>query len=368
MLYDRLRSWLFTLDAEQAHHMGVRAAKLAQQFTPGYIEKLFGFADARLHSKVWGVNFPNPVGLAAGFDKNGELVRFWERLGFGFVEVGSVSAKSAKGNPKPRAFRLEADRALVNRMGLNNHGAARIARRLAKLPKDRVMPLGINIVKTHDPSVMGEAGIEDFRTSFSLLAPLADYIVLNISCPNTTEGKTFEDPEALDTLLATIRAAKKPMAKRPPILLKLSPPATTRMVFDSATDAIVDLAQQYGIAGFVATNTASDRDGLTTDAARLVEIGRGGLSGAPLAERSTHLVRYLYEKTEGTLPIIGVGGVASAADAYAKIRAGASLVQLYTGMVYEGPGVIKAINEGLLELMERDGFRHIGEAVGADLR
>ncbi|MEM1094009.1 MAG: quinone-dependent dihydroorotate dehydrogenase [Bacteroidota bacterium] len=368
MLYDRLRSWLFTLDAEQAHHMGVRAAKLAQQFTPGYVEKQFGFADARLHSKVWGLTFANPVGLAAGFDKNAELVRFWERLGFGFAEVGSVSAQAAKGNPKPRAFRLEADRALINRMGLNNHGAARVARRLAKLPPNRAMPLGINLAKTHDPSIMGDAGVADFRTSFSLLAPLADYIVLNISCPNTTEGKTFEDPDALAALLDAIHEARKPMAKRPPILLKLSPPPTTRMVFDSATDAIVDLAHQYSVAGFVATNTASDREGLSTAAPRLDEIGHGGLSGAPLAERSTHLVRYLYEKTEGTLPIIGVGGVASAADAYAKIRAGASLVQLYTGMVYEGPGVIKAINEGLLELMERDGFRHIGEAVGADVR
>ncbi|GAB5518375.1 MAG: quinone-dependent dihydroorotate dehydrogenase [Rhodothermales bacterium] len=368
MTYDRFKSWLFARDAEQAHHLGVRAAKLAQQFTPGYIENTFGFDDDCLRTKVWGLDFANPIGLAAGFDKNAELVRFWEQLGFGFAEVGSVSAQAAKGNPKPRAFRLEDDRALINRMGLNNHGAARVARRLAKLPTTRQMPLGINLAKTHDPAIMGEAGVADFRTSFSLLAPHADYIVLNISCPNTTEGKTFEDPDALEALLDTIQEAKRSMAKRPPILLKLSPPPTTQMVFDSATDAIVDLAHRYRIAGFIATNTASDRDGLTTNTTRLDEIGRGGLSGAPLAERSTHLVRYLYEKTEGQLPIIGVGGVASAEDAYAKIRAGASLVQLYTGLVYEGPGVIKAIKEGLVKMLERDGFQRIGDAVGADVR
>lgn len=321
-----------------------------------------------LRQTLWGLDFSNPLGLAAGFDKNGVLVRFWETVGFGFVEVGSVSAQPAKGNPRPRAFRLKEDRALINRMGLNNDGAARIAQRLSGILPDVRYPVGINLAKTHSPSIMGEAALEDFRTSFRHMAPLANYIVLNISCPNTTEGKTFEDSEALEALLQVIFAERETLGLEVPVLVKLSPPASERIVFDSTVDVIVTLSERYGVAGFIATNTASDRKQLTASPETLERIGNGGLSGAPIERRATHLVRYLYQKIEGRIPIIGVGGVSSAEGAYAKIRAGASLVQLYTGLVYEGPMVIRQIKEGLVTLLEQDGFARVSEAVGVDVR
>ncbi|GIV59549.1 MAG: dihydroorotate dehydrogenase 2 [Rhodothermaceae bacterium] len=326
---------------------------------------MFAFEHEALRQTLWGYDFANPVGLAAGFDKNARLVRFWQRLGFGFAEVGSVSARRSKGNPRPRAFRLPADEALINRMGLNNDGARRVARRLRRARR-RGFPLGVNLAKTHDPTLTGEAAVEDFRTSFRLLAPLADYVALNISCPNTAEGKTFEDPNALDDLLHAVFAERAALALTVPVLVKLSPPLSERFVFDSLFDELLAVAGAHGVHGFIAANTAPDRDGLSTPAEHLNAIGPGGLSGAPLERRATRLVRYLFRKTGGACPIIGTGGVRSAETAYAKIRAGASLVQLYTGLVYEGPGLVRRIKEGLVALLERDGFTHVGEAVGVD--
>lgn len=366
-MYQLFRPLLFRLGPEGAHHLASGSARFAQSTTPGLLNSLFGYEDEALRSTVFGLDFPNPVGLAAGFDKNAQLVPFWEQAGMGFVEVGSVSAQAAKGNPRPRLFRLPEDRALINRMGLNNQGAQKIAKRLGKQAAARTRPLGVNLAKTHDPSILGEAGIADFRESFRLLAPWAGYVALNISCPNTREGKTFEDPEALEALLDAIFAERQALGLEVPILLKLSPPLSTRVVFDTMVEEAVRLGQQYGVAGFIATNTAADREGLTTPEARLDAIGNGGLSGAPIRERSTHLVRYLYRLTQGTRPIIGVGGIDSAAAAYAKIRAGASLVQLYTALVYEGPGLVQQIKQGLVALLKRDGFASISEAVGADV-
>ncbi len=365
-MYDFFRPLLFRLDAERAHRLGVGAARLAQTATPFVLSSLFGYEHETLRQQLWGIDFANPVGLAAGFDKNARLVPFWKAVGFGFVEVGSVSARKARGNPRPRAFRLPADRALINRMGLNNDGAPRIARRLGRRNARSILPLGVNLAKTHDPSIMGEAALEDFRTSFRLLAPLAHYVALNISCPNTVEGKTFEDPEALDALLGVLFAERTTLGLTVPILLKLAPPASEKVVFDSLVEEILVVARAHGVDGFIATNTAPDRDALTTPEALLTAIGPGGLSGKPLTGRATRLIRYLYTKTEGRLPLIGVGGIASAGDAYARIRAGASLVQLYTGLVYEGPGLIRRIKEGLVALLERDGFAGIREAVGVD--
>ncbi len=365
-VYNFFRPLLFSLGAETAHNVGMRTARLAQATGFPFMEGMFAWDDDRLAQTVLGMDFPSPIGLAAGFDKNGKLVRFWERLGFGFVEVGSVSAKSSKGNKRPRAFRLEADEALINRMGLNNQGAARIGRRLGKVAPQLGIPMGINLAKTHSPTIMGDAAIEDFRTSFRALASHASYVALNISCPNTTEGKTFEDPEAFESLLKVIFAERATMGLDVPILVKLSPPLTDKVVFDSLVEDVLALAVQYGVAGLIATNTASDRKGLQTTSERLDTIGRGGLSGKPLEQRATRLVRYLYQKTEGQIPIIGVGGVHSAESAYAKIRAGASLVQLYTALVYEGPGLIRQIKEGLVTCLERDGFGHISEAIGQD--
>lgn len=365
-MYDFFRNLLFRLDAERAHHLAVRSARLAQAAGLPGIEKTFGFEHDALAQTVLGRDFPNPVGLAAGFDKNAQLVPFWQEVGFGFVEVGSVTAQRSKGNPRPRAFRLPDDAAIINRMGLNNQGAARIERRLRGLTTRAARPLGINIAKTHDPSIMGDAAIADFRESFRRLAPLAAYVTLNISCPNTTEGKTFESPDALDALLTAVFDERAAQQLDVPVLVKLAPPPTERVVYDSLVEQVLAVATAHGVHGYVATNTASDRDGLTTADSTLAAIGRGGLSGAPIEARATRLVRYLYQKTEGRVPIIGVGGVRSAESAYAKIRAGASLVQLYTGLVFEGPGLVRTIKEGLVSLLERDGFDNIAAAVGAD--
>lgn len=367
-MYRLLRPFLFRLDAERAHGLGLRAIRLGQRL-PGLVRGLYGGADLRLSQTVWGLHFASPVGLAAGFDKNAEFVPFWGLLGFGFAEVGSVSARPSGGNPLPRAFRLPADRALVNRMGLNNDGAEAVAARLAATPRPPHLVLGVNVAKTHSPDILGAAGVDDFRQSVRHLLPHADYLALNVSCPNTAEGKTFETPDALDALLAAVMAeaeARRHGPQRPlPVLVKLSPPASGG-VDVAAVDELVQIARGHGVDGFIASNTAPDREGLTTRQVDIDLVGRGGLSGRPLAARATLLVRHLYRTTDGRVPIVGVGGVDSAEAAYARIRAGASLVQLYTGLVYEGPGLVKQINQGLVRLLERDGLATIGEAVGRD--
>ncbi|MEM1118089.1 MAG: quinone-dependent dihydroorotate dehydrogenase, partial [Bacteroidota bacterium] len=372
-MYRFVRPLLFRLDAEAAHHAGMTAARLGEA-VPGVVRSAFGVHDARLRQNIWGLDFANPVGLAAGFDKNAERVPFWAALGFGFAEVGSVSALPSAGNPKPRAFRLPADSALVNRMGLNNEGAEAVAARLGALRRPPGFVVGVNVAKTHSPDILGAAGVDDFRASVRALVPHADYLAVNVSCPNTAEGKTFETPEALDGLLAAIMEEVKdggwglgvgeppdvpghpqspvptPQSRErsepPPVLVKWSPPPTSG-VDTGAVDELVGIALGHGVDGFIATNTASDRDGLRTAAGRLGAIGTGGLSGRPLADRALALTRHLYRTTGGEVPLVGVGGVDSPEAAYARIRAGASLVQLYTGLVYEGPGLVKHINRGL---------------------
>ena len=368
-MYRLLRPLLFRMGAEDAHRLATGAARWVQRLQPAAIEPAFRFEDAALYQNFWGLDFKNPVGLAAGFDKNAELVQFWEALGFGFAEVGSVTARAAEGNARPRAFRLPDDRALVNRMGLGNEGAAAVARRLEDAGPRPATPLGINIAKTPETALSGADAVEDYRQSFHRLAPLADYVTLNVSCPNTEDGRTFEDPGALDALLKAIFAERDRLnLKELPILVKLSPPVTDHLLYDSMLDDTVAVALSHGVSGFVAANTAPDRAGLSTPPERLREIGAGGLSGPPVAARSTVLVRYLYRLTDGEVPIIGVGGIDSAEAAYAKIRAGASLVQLYTGLVYEGPGLVKDIKEGLTKHLAEDGFGSVPAAVGADVK
>jgi dihydroorotate dehydrogenase len=326
--------------------------------------------EGRLAQTLWrtpdrpGLRFRLPLGLAAGFDKNAEGVPLWAALGFGFAEVGSVTARPSPGNPRPRAFRLQEDRALVNRMGLNNDGAEAVARRLAAERKPPGVVRGVNVAKTHDPAILGEAAVDDIRTSTRLLLPHADFLVLNVSCPNTAEGKTFEEPAALDALLAAVMAERAAQGSATPVLVKLSPLPSADA--PGCTDELVAVARVHGVEGFVAGNTASDRAGVTAGAAMLENIGRGGLSGRPLAARSTALVRNLYRLTDGALPVVGVGGVDSAEAAYEKVRAGASLVELYTGLVYEGPGLPARIARGLLRLLDRDGLATLGDAVGKD--
>ncbi len=367
-MYRFLRPLLFQLDAESAHGLGVRAAQFGKLSSP-VVRGLFRFADERLEQTLWeagdrpGLHFANPVGLAAGFDKNAELVPFWPSVGFGFAEVGSVTALPSAGNPRPRAFRLPADHALINRMGLNNDGAEVVAKHLAELKKREGFVLGINVAKTHSPSILGDAAIEDFRTSVRHLLPSADYLALNVSCPNTAEGKTFEEPTALNGLLGAVMNERAVQNSSVPVLVKFSPPASTNDFGN--VDELIAVSLSHGVEGFIATNTSPDRNGLRSSQARLANIGNGGVSGRPLSDRSTALVRHIYQKTNGVVPIIGVGGVDSPETAYERICAGASLIQVYTGLVYEGPGLIKRINKGLVRFLELDGFSSIGEAVGA---
>jgi dihydroorotate dehydrogenase len=363
-MYNLFRPFLFRLDPEDAHNLTLRTALVGHSLASQLVTDRFRFEHPALRQEVLGFTFENPVGLAAGMDKNARLPAFWRALGFGFAEVGSVSARPSRGNPRPRLFRLPDDEALVNRMGLNNQGAARIARRLESAGSPG-FPLGINLAKTHDPAIMGEAAVDDFRESFRLLAPHASYVALNISCPNTTEGKTFEEPLVLDALLSAINDERWAIDSNVPVFLKLSPPISDSFVFDSAYEETLAIARTYGVAGFIATNTAPDRDHLRTAPETIQRIGNGGLSGRPLESRALHLVRYLYSATEGLVPIIGVGGIRSAETAYARIKAGATLVQLYTALVYEGPALVRRINEGLVRLLEHDGLAEISEARGS---
>lgn len=366
-MYHFFRSALFRIEPEQAHFAAVCAARTVQLARAGgAVEKMFAFEDTRLEQTLWGHTFASPIGLAAGFDKNASLTSFWPTLGFGFAEIGSVTAYPSRGNPRPRAFRLIEDEALINRMGLNNKGARTISRQLRRTaPRNRI-PLGVNIASTHGREITGDSAVEDFRTSFKTIADQAAYIALNISCPNTPDGKTFEEPGSLEMLLKAIMEQRRKSAPDVPVLLKMPPPVSDLIVFDSTLRESVRLALKYGIAGFVATNTATDREGLAAPPDRLRAIGRGGLSGRPLEARATHLVRRLYRLTEGALPIIGVGGVFSAEDAYRKLRAGASLVQMYTALIYRGPGVVRDIKTGLVQLLESDGFDSITDVVGID--
>ena len=365
-LYSALRPLLFRLDAEAAHGLGSAAAR-AGQHAPAAVRALVGAqADAGLGQTLWGLRFRSPVGLAAGFDKNARLVRFWDALGFGWADVGSVTHEASAGNARPRAFRLPADRALVNRMGLNNDGAEVVAVRLAATPRPPGFVVSVNVAKTHrtDPSgLAGAAGIEDVRQAVALVLPQADLLTLNVSCPNTADGRTFETPEALDALLAAVAPVRdaflRSAGRRVPLLVKLSPDAVD-------VPDLVGVALAHGVDGLVATNTATGRNGLATDAATLAGIGRGGLSGRPLAAPALALVRELYRTTGGRVPLVGVGGVDSADAAYARIRAGASLLGLYTALVYEGPGVVRAVTRGLTERLDRDGFGSLPEAVGVD--
>lgn len=366
-MYRLIRPLLFRMDPEAAHARAFRVARVLESVDTSVLPFLYGYENDRLHQTLWGRPWKNPIGLAAGADKNGTRLRFWQAIGFGCVEVGSVSAKPCAGNEKPRMFRLADDQAIINRMGLNNEGAPAVAKRLGEY-EDVTMPVGINLAKTHDPSIMGDAARADFCISFRHLAPHAAYIALNVSCPNTRSGKTFETPDTLDGLLTDIFDLRSKLKIDVPILIKLSPLLTERVVYDSALDTLIDVAQSHGVDGYITSNTAPDRQGIThTSGERLKDIGTGGLSGAPLTTRSTQMVRYLYRAIDGSVPIIGVGGVNSAETAFAKIQAGASLVQLYTGLVYQGPALIKRIKRGLVRLLDTHGYDTISDAIGTSV-
>lgn len=333
-----LKPILFSKNAESAHDWAIEMFAWANQseLIRVFIESMYDSPNSGLEKEYWGLKFPNPVGLAAGFDKNGVTPLAMQSIGFGFVEIGSITANPSNGNPKPRAFRLPKDRSLINRMGLNNEGAHQIVNRLRNYKLN--IPLGVNIAKTNDMNIHGDAAVEDYKISYDLAASVADYITINISCPNTGEGKTFEDPAALEALLSGLEITKNEV----PSLVKFSVDTEKKDL-----EQLVQLCEKFGVEGYVATNTSSSRKNLTTDQQTLEEIGNGGLSGRAISKKSTQVVSWLNEFLQGSKPIIGVGGIDSFEAAKDKIEAGADLIQIYTGMVYEGPGLVKQIKSGL---------------------
>lgn len=340
MLYKSLlKPFFFRKDAESAHESAVKfsSAISHSEFLQVLVKQVYGYDNTDLEQDFFGLTFPNPIGLAAGFDKNGETPLAMQAIGFGFVEVGSITAQPSQGNPKPRAFRLPEDHSLINRMGLNNQGAEAIVERLSTLKLD--IPLGVNIAKTNDSSIHGDAALKDYLFSYELANTVADYVTVNISCPNTGEGKTFEDPDTLKALLECLELSKK---GRKPTLIKFSVDTEKAML-----TRLVELCEGFNVAGYVASNTSSNRDSLISSESLLKEIGNGGLSGRAISSQSTLVVKWLYEILKGEKPIIGVGGIDSPESAKEKLDAGADLIQIYTGMVYEGPGLIKKIKRRL---------------------
>lgn len=347
-----VRPILFKFPADYAHSITIDAASYVshRKWLTAPVKKLYQKQDPRLHQKIWGLHFDNPVGLAAGFDKNGTTIELMEAFGFGFLEIGSISANACSGNPKPRSFRLMADKSLINRLGLNNDGAKTVVKRLKK--SNITIPLGINIAKTHNPAISGKFALEDYSFSFQLAKEVADYITINISCPNTAEGKTFEDPELLNSLLSHLEVGND--ASDPPVLIKLSVDLE-----ENVLEELLDVCERYAVSGYVATNTSSKRDQLVTREKTLNEIGRGGLSGKPISQKSTRIIEQVYQYTKGEKTIVGVGGIFTADDAIEKIKAGADLIQIYTGMVYEGPGIVKSINAGISKYLEENDLKHV---------
>jgi dihydroorotate dehydrogenase len=360
-LYDAIRPLLFTLPAEQAHHLGTTALNAALLAPPArdVARSLFHVSDPALAVERFGIRFPNPVGLAAGFDKSGAWFNALGALGFGAIEIGTVTALAQPGNPQPRLFRLPADRALLNRMGFNNPGAEAVAARLART---RIEPvLGINIGKSKAAAL--EDAAADYLRSLELLEPFAAYLVVNVSSPNTPGLRQLQDAAPLRELLRALRtrgaelAAARGTPPRP-ILLKIAPDLTDPQVEEAA-----GIAVEEGMAGLIATNTTISREGLRTPG--IDGMGAGGISGAPVHRRAVEVVSRVWRSTGGRLPIVGVGGVFGADEAWAMVRAGASLVQVWTGFIYRGPTIARDINRGLLRRMSREGFRSLDEAVGA---
>lgn len=351
---------LFWFDTERAHNSTINFAKYASQNATlkKLARYLYYYESELLNQEIWKLHFSNPVGLAAGFDKNGVAAKIFAELGFGFVEVGSITAHPSSGNPLPRSFRLPEDFGLINRMGLNNDGAEIITQRLSKI--NIPIPLGINIAKTHDPNILDDMAVEDYLFSFRQAESVADYITLNISCPNTSEGKTFEDEQALNNLLQGIQEIKS--KHTPPILVKFSVDLERKEL-----EKLVSVCEKNNVDGYVATNTSLSRKGLKADKEELRRIGKGGLSGRPIARRSTQLIAWLFDLLQGSKPIIGVGGIDSLESALDKLKAGADLLQVYTGLIYKGPGLVSEINRGLAEIMNKHNLSHIRQIREIDL-
>lgn len=337
--YHFIRPILFRLDPEVAHTI---VSSILRKVISGPIAEMvaeyYTVNDARLESRIFDLHFPNPVGLAAGFDKNAKMVNELASLGFGHIEIGAVTSHPQDGNDRPRLFRLEEELAIINRMGFNNEGAETISKRLAGT-KHPGVPIGVNIGKLEDAPI--DDAPKEYSRVYEMLENYGDYFVVNVSCPNIPRLRTLQEGENLNKIISVLqREGDKP------ILVKISPDMD-----ENEIEETISVAEAMDVDGIIATNTSN--------------TSRGGLSGKPIEEKATKTIRFIAERTD--IPIIGVGGVSSADDAYEKIRAGASLIQLYTGLIYQGPSIARNINRGLLELLERDNFNSLQEAIGADL-
>lgn len=336
-----IRPILFSFDPEKIHHFTFSMLKGIHKipFVPSIIRSMFQVNDKKLERTLFGLTFKNPVGLAAGFDKNAVLYNELANFGFGFVEIGTVTPKGQIGNPKQRLFRLKDDKGIINRMGFNNEGLESAITQLKK-NKGKIL-IGGNIGK--NTNTKPENYTEDYVACFKGLHPYVDYFVLNVSCPNVSSHAKLEDADYLKELIIAVQEINNQQEVKRPILLKIAPDLNNQQL-----DEIIELVAETKIDGVIASNTSVDRKGLKATEKQLQEIGNGGLSGQPVKDKSTRVIKYLADKSNKAFPIIGVGGVHSANDALEKIKAGADLVQVYTGFIYEGPSLVKEINKAIL--------------------
>ncbi|MDZ4714486.1 MAG: quinone-dependent dihydroorotate dehydrogenase [Cytophagales bacterium] len=338
-----IRPLLFLIDPERVHHLTFGFLRFIGAI-PGVkplLRLLFYTHDPRLERRIVGLTFPNPVGLAAGFDKDARLIDELACFGFGFIEIGTLTPRAQDGNQKPRLFRLPKDQALINRMGFNNEGATAAVERLRKRKSNVIV--GGNIGK--NKATLNEEAEEDYAACMEILYPYVDYFIVNISSPNTQGLRALQDKEPLKRLLLRVKSISEAKEKPKPILLKIAPDLTAEQLND-----VVVILRETKTDGVIATNTTISRDGLSTSQKEVADMGAGGLSGKPVGQRSTEVIRFLRERLGKDFPIIGVGGIMTVADAIEKLQAGADLVQIYTGFIYEGPGFVKRINKGVLRL------------------
>jgi dihydroorotate dehydrogenase len=336
-----IRPFLFLIDPEQIHHLLVFCIKYFFRIpgTRNLVRKTLKVEDIELERNVFGLKFANPVGMAAGFDKNAEVFDDMRAFGFSFIEIGTLTPNAQKGNPKPRVFRLVKDRGLINRMGINNYGAADAVKRL-KNRKHRII-IGGNIGK--NTTTPNKQAAVDYVEGFKAIYDYVDYIALNVSCPNVESLSELQEKDLLEEILVRLTMLRKGMSRYKPILVKISPDLT-----NSQIDESLELIMKLGADGIIATNTTTGREGLSIPQEEIEARGKGGMSGLPLRDRSTEVIRYIVQQTGGKLPVIGVGGIMSEKDALEKLDAGASLIQVYTGFIYEGPRFVKRINQAIL--------------------
>ncbi len=342
-MYYLLRRILFVFDPEKVHYFTMDSLSLLLKIPPvrWFFKKSFLSSDQGLVTEVFGLKFKNPVGLAAGFDKNAKYINELSYCGFGFIEIGTLTPKAQTGNPKLRLFRLKEDQGIINRMGFNNDGVELAIEHLKKARKNGVL-VGGNIGK--NKVTPNENAVDDYLTCFERLFDHVDYFVVNVSSPNTPNLRALQEKEPLENLLNALVTKNRTYSNPKPVLLKIAPDLS-----NSQLDDIVDIFSSTNIDGVIATNTTISRENLITDSKLVEEMGAGGLSGLPVQDRSTEVIRYISNKSKGSIPIIGVGGIHSAEAAIEKLKAGATLIQMYTGFIYEGPAVVKRINNAIIE-------------------